>query len=144
MLPSTIRQYLIPLGLSFILVLSVASTALGNHWHTAGSCGIEHGLLHGSSSGDGAFFARAMGNTCGSNKSCLSWRYRGLQTSGQVNTYTASATCSAFFSTQGVWEYYCGQAAISASTPSGNTVISPHVHNSHHFDSSNCPQEQQS
>ena len=105
------------------------STALAEHYHTYNN--IEHGVVHGSSDRDGAFFSRTYGYYFGSINQCaVGDAVRGYYASGSSNN---ANLCSLYSFTYTATPDECQARSYNRSYASvgGGDYVGGHTHGPH-------------
>jgi hypothetical protein len=103
---------------------AAAQLAEAGHYHT--SC-VGHGYVHGSSTGDGSFFARVEAG-CGNpgQKTCVLYLNRAPYGSSQTVPAGGTSNCSA-------WSWYGGRECAGSAHVDFDGVFVSHEHLAHNW-----------
>lgn len=108
-------------ALTLAAMVAFSGTATANHYHT--NC-VGHGMVHGSSTTDGSFFARVEGGCSDPGMKTCSVRTGSLVYATSYIGTGNPATCNQ-------WSNYCCAEQSSYATVDFNGVFSSHSHYPH-------------
>lgn len=137
---SAVKAAVLLVLLAVLLTTALPGTASAGHWHSYANCstGVEHALTHGSSTSDGSFFGRVAPADCGYYKICAGAETRWGTHTPLAEAWGVSSLCSAWFSTGGLIESWCGAGYAAAISSHDTQIISPHYHYSHNHNQTSC------